>query len=214
MSWMITNENAVWLQIIQWCLLSRKVIFNSGLILFLNDWWPHAYWQTSRTSPVCVGHADALKVLNLLVATRGRWWDGVNDDSIIGHTAVVDTPCKHQRRLVKILTTFCRVSLLVCFLEWKLLFFHSNFTEICSHGSTYQQANFRSDNGLVPSRWQAITWSIQCWHKSTMSLGITKPQSQWVNEKIPSDIWFADLLFCYNWENSEVFVADLWLINT
>ena len=45
------------------------------------------------------------------------------------------------------------------FREWKLLYSNSNFTEICSYGFNYQYANIGSDNGLSPSRWQAIIWT-------------------------------------------------------
>ena len=45
------------------------------------------------------------------------------------------------------------------FLEWKLSYFYSNFTEICSQGSNYHYANIGSDDGLAPNRRQAIIWN-------------------------------------------------------
>ena len=45
------------------------------------------------------------------------------------------------------------------FLEWKLSYFNSNFTEICSQRFNCQYANIGSDNGLARSRPQAIMWT-------------------------------------------------------
>ena len=42
---------------------------------------------------------------------------------------------------------------------WKVLYFDSNFTEVCSKGSNWQQVSTGSGNGLVLNRWQAITWT-------------------------------------------------------
>ena len=40
-----------------------------------------------------------------------------------------------------------------------IVFFNSNFTEICSQRSNYQYASIGSDNDLVPNRWKAIIWT-------------------------------------------------------
>ena len=45
------------------------------------------------------------------------------------------------------------------FLEWKWWNSDSNFTEICSQEFNWQKASIGSGNGLVPKRWQAITWT-------------------------------------------------------
>ena len=45
------------------------------------------------------------------------------------------------------------------FLDWKVLYFDSNFTEVCSQGSNWQQPSIGSDNGLAPNRRQAIIWT-------------------------------------------------------
>ena len=45
------------------------------------------------------------------------------------------------------------------FIEWILLYFNSNFTEICSQGSNYQYASTGSDYGLAPVRHQAFIWT-------------------------------------------------------
>ena len=45
------------------------------------------------------------------------------------------------------------------FLEWKWQNSDSNFTEIFSKGSNWQQASIGSGNGLAPSRRQTITWT-------------------------------------------------------
>ena len=50
----------------------------------------------------------------------------------------------------------CRRHFQMHFLEWKLLYFKLNFTEVCSQGSNWQYASIGSDNGWVPIRWQAI----------------------------------------------------------
>ena len=42
------------------------------------------------------------------------------------------------------------------FLLSKLLYLDTNFTEICSQGSSWQEASIDSDNGLALNRWQAI----------------------------------------------------------
>ena len=45
------------------------------------------------------------------------------------------------------------------FLEWKVWYFDSNFTEVCSKGSNWQEVSIGSGDGLALNRWQAITWS-------------------------------------------------------
>ena len=55
--------------------------------------------------------------------------------------------------------TFCRQHFNLHFLQWKLLCFDSNFTEICSQGYTSCYSSIHSDNSLVPNRRQAIIWT-------------------------------------------------------
>ena len=45
------------------------------------------------------------------------------------------------------------------FLEWKVWYFDSNFTEVCPQGFNWQQASISSGNGLAPNRRQAIIWT-------------------------------------------------------
>ena len=45
------------------------------------------------------------------------------------------------------------------FHEWKVLYFDSNFTEVCFLGPNWQKVIITSGNGLAPNRRQAITWS-------------------------------------------------------
>ena len=45
------------------------------------------------------------------------------------------------------------------FLEWKLLYFDENFTEICILGSNKQYSSIILDNGLAPDWRQAIIWT-------------------------------------------------------
>ena len=44
------------------------------------------------------------------------------------------------------------------FLEWKCMCFDYNFIEVCSKGSGQQYCSIGSDNGLAPTRRQAIIW--------------------------------------------------------
>ena len=44
------------------------------------------------------------------------------------------------------------------FLEWKSLYFDSNFTEVFTQGSSWQYPSIGSGCGLVRIRWQANTW--------------------------------------------------------
>ena len=45
------------------------------------------------------------------------------------------------------------------FLQWTCLNFDEHFTEVCFKGSDWQYSIIGSENGLVPSRWQAIIWT-------------------------------------------------------
>ena len=44
------------------------------------------------------------------------------------------------------------------FHEWKVLYFDSNFNEVCLYESDWQYVSMGSGNGLAPNRQQAITW--------------------------------------------------------
>ena len=55
--------------------------------------------------------------------------------------------------------TVCRQHFQMHFIEWKCLYFKSNFTEVSSLGSSWQEVNIGSGNGLAPRRRQAITWT-------------------------------------------------------
>ena len=43
--------------------------------------------------------------------------------------------------------------------ECKVLYFYSNFTEVCSWGPNHNSALLRSWNGMAPNRRQAIAWT-------------------------------------------------------
>ena len=45
------------------------------------------------------------------------------------------------------------------FIEWKVLKFDYNFTEVCSTGFNEQYPSIGLDNGLAPNMRQAIMWS-------------------------------------------------------
>ena len=72
---------------------------------------------------------------------------------------------------------FRRRNFQVHFLEWKLLNFEFNFTEICSLWSNRQYGSTDSDNRLVPNRWQAIIWT----HDALTYWRIYVTRAQWVN---------------------------------
>ena len=56
------------------------------------------------------------------------------------------------------MATISQMNFQIHFLEWKLLYFNSNFTEVCSQKSNWQYASIGSDNGMAPNRRQAIIW--------------------------------------------------------
>ena len=45
------------------------------------------------------------------------------------------------------------------FTEWECVIFYQDFTEVCSQGSNWQYSSIGSDNGLAPTRRQAIIWT-------------------------------------------------------
>ena len=45
------------------------------------------------------------------------------------------------------------------FREWKVLYFDSNFSEICSYDFNWHLPNIGLDSGLAPNRRQAIIWA-------------------------------------------------------
>ena len=47
----------------------------------------------------------------------------------------------------------------IVFSWMKILYFDSNFTEVCSQGSSWHYYSIGSGNGLAPNRQQAITWT-------------------------------------------------------
>ena len=60
------------------------------------------------------------------------------------------------------------------FLEWKCMNFDQDFTEVCSQGSNQQYFSIGSDNGLTPSRREAIfwtnDWSLRQWINGWITL--------------------------------------------
>ena len=77
------------------------------------------------------------------------------------------------------------------FYEWKVLYFVSNFSEVCSKGSNWQYPNIGVDNGLAPNRWQAIIWN----NADPIYWRICGPRWRWVKghlkvewQEIPQEI--------------------------
>ena len=56
-------------------------------------------------------------------------------------------------------TLSCRRYFQMHFREWKVLYFDTNFTEVCSLGFNWQKNSVGLDNGLAPNRRQAIIWT-------------------------------------------------------
>ena len=101
-------------------------------------------------------------------------------DRKIVMTGYYNSRAKHIEPETKWLP-FRRWHFQVHLLEWKLLNFKWNFTEICCLGYNWQYGSIVSDNGLVPNRRQPIIWrnvGMLYWH-------VTRPQ--WVN---------ANMYFC------------------
>ena len=52
-------------------------------------------------------------------------------------------------------------------IEWKILDFNFNFTEVCHYEYINRYANIDWVNGLAPIRQQSIIWTncgLACWH--------------------------------------------------
>ena len=85
-----------------------------------------------------------------------------------------------------------------------------NFIEVCSEGSNYQYSSIGSDNGLVPSRGQAIIWTND---DLLTHVWVTRPQ--WVKELIIYRNGLFVLPACYNigtWQYYNVFVFHVILL--
>ena len=70
------------------------------------------------------------------------------------------------------------------FVEWKVLNFDSNFTEVSSQGSNWQYVSIGSGNGLAPNRRQAITWTkAYLVHRRIYATlwGLGRWVNEWVN---------------------------------
>ena len=73
-------------------------------------------------------------------------------------------------------TPFHRQHFQMYFLEWKCMNFAYDFTEVCSWCINQQYTSIGSDNGLAPTRRQAIIWTNDGWftdaymrHSASMS---------------------------------------------
>ena len=76
--------------------------------------------------------------------------------------------------------TFPRRDFQMHFHEWKCVNFYYDFTEVCSWGSNKQYSSRGSDNGLAPTRWQAIIWTSDGYFTNTYmrhsaSMSYTQP---------------------------------------
>ena len=106
----------------------------------------------------------------------------VANGQVKNHTLLyIHTPCMDGNRIYSLMCwqisshceaetkwpPFHRRYFQMHFLEWKILNFKRNVTEICSLGSNWKYGSIGLDNGLAPKRRQAIIWSNVCmfyWH--------------------------------------------------
>ena len=82
------------------------------------------------------------------------------------------------------------------FLEWKLIYFDSNFIEVYFMASNWKWVSTGSDNGLTLNRWQTIMWSNDDPFQWCImhSLCITRPWSiKWndLGEQKTSKDWYT-----------------------
>ena len=63
------------------------------------------------------------------------------------------------------------------FYDWRILYFHSNFTKVCFQGSNWQPVIIGSGNGLAPNRPQVITWA----NADTIHWHACGTRGRWVN---------------------------------
>ena len=81
------------------------------------------------------------------------------------------------------------------FLEWKLLNFNCNFTELCSLGPNWQYCSIGSDNGLHRPGDKPLSESVMI---SLMThICVTPPQ--WV-KNLALVITALHAIWCYNWQ--------------
>ena len=95
--------------------------------------------------------------------SRGWWfetlsgplWRHSNDSP--GHTLTETSALRPRQMATRLQTAFSN-----SFFVWKVMYFDSNFTEICSQGCNYKHARPGSDNGLASIKRQAIVCN-QLW---------------------------------------------------
>ena len=78
---------------------------------------------------------------------------------IIGIPILVRCLLSEKRPYTKLLP-FCRRHFQMHFIEWKCMnFTYWDFTKVCSSGLNEWYSIIGLDNGLAPTRWQAIVWT-------------------------------------------------------
>ena len=104
------------------------------------------------------------------------------------------------------------------FLEWKCMNFDWNFTEVCSWGSNWQYSIISSDNGLAPTRQQAIIWAnVDIIHRHLyVSLGLNELTCWGLNKMAVFPRWqisdtFTKRNFCISIQISSLFLHFLGL---
>ena len=131
--------------------------------------------------------------------------------------ACCQTLCASTTRLSLewgILTHWCRDNMArlhfqMHFLEWKCMNFDSDFTELSSQGSNWQYLSTSSDNGLAPTRWQAIIWTNADYFTDSYMHDLASMSKYiWINKK--SSIRFK-LIMHIGHHIFQMYV-ELWLI--
>ena len=87
-------------------------------------------------------------------------WLGANLESALWH---IEPPNTHVSTLGWLISPWTNVHrslrrhFQIHFHEWKVSYFYSNFTVVCSERFNWQYVSIGSSNGLAPNRRQAIT---------------------------------------------------------
>ena len=114
----------------------------------------------------------------------------------------------------KMATFLCKQQFQMQFLERKVLYFYSNFTEECTYWSSWQYVSISPGNGLAPKKCPAITWNnvdpdLQCqdgWHteeQNCLASNILKYNFMKYNFHILLDVNFAEVC-CKAWADNQV----------
>ena len=108
------------------------------------------------TVPSCPG-SNAERKLTFCISVLVNW------RPFLG---LAETKCRHFRDDI----------FKYIFFEWKLSYFDSDFTEICSQWSNWQYSTIGSDNSLAPNRRPPIIWTndVLVYWRTYASFGLNR----------------------------------------